>query len=220
MPIEVAPIAHYHMGGVVANARLETEIPGLFVAGEAVGGANGANRLSGNAITEAFVFGRQAGRSAAARAKVMRAPSPHDVSETLNLLRGEDRQDTPNTAEMLEALQAIMADDVGPLRTQATLERGLARIDKLDVALGARPFGTGQSFDMTRLDWLDLRNMLMVARVVAQAALLRTESRGAHQREDLPGMLPAWRTNQVARLKDGCIEIVRMPAMPNEVAAQ
>jgi succinate dehydrogenase/fumarate reductase flavoprotein subunit len=113
-----------------------------------------------------------------------------------------------------------MADDVGPLRTKTTLERALARIDQLDVALGARPFGTGQSFDMTRLDWLDLRNMLMVARVVAQAALLRTESRGAHQREDLPGMLPAWRTNQVARLKDGCIEIVRMPAMPNEVAAQ
>jgi succinate dehydrogenase / fumarate reductase flavoprotein subunit len=73
---------------------------------------------------------------------------------------------------------------------------------------------------MTRLDWLDLRNMLMVARVVAKAALLRTESRGAHQREDLSGMLPEWRANQVARLKDGGIEIVRMPAMPIEVAAQ
>jgi succinate dehydrogenase/fumarate reductase flavoprotein subunit len=220
MPIEVAPIAHYHMGGVAANARMETEIPGLLVAGEAVGGANGANRLSGNAITEAFVFGRQAGRSAAARAKVMGTPSPHDVSGTLDLLRGEDRQDTPNTAEMLETLQALMADDVGPLRTKTTLERALARIDQLDVALGARPFGTNKSFDMARLDWLDLRNMLMVARVVAQAALLRTESRGAHQREDLPGMLPAWRTNQVARLKDGCIEILRMPVMPIEIAAQ
>src|SRR5579884_414056 len=65
MPVEVAPIAHYHMGGVKADARMETEIPGLFAAGEAVGGANGANRLSGNAITEALVFGRRAGRSAA-----------------------------------------------------------------------------------------------------------------------------------------------------------
>ena len=69
MPIEVAPIAHYHMGGVMADARMETQVPGLLVAGEAVGGANGANRLSGNAITEALVFGRQAGRSAAERAK-------------------------------------------------------------------------------------------------------------------------------------------------------
>src|SRR5215468_10913161 len=67
MPIEVAPIAHYHMGGVAADERMETEVPGLLVAGEAVGGANGANRLSGNAVTEALVFGRRAGRTAAER---------------------------------------------------------------------------------------------------------------------------------------------------------
>ena len=59
MPIEVAPIAHYHMGGIVADAQMQTDLPGLFAAGEAVGGANGANRLSGNAITEALVFGRR-----------------------------------------------------------------------------------------------------------------------------------------------------------------
>ena len=70
--VEVAPIAHYHMGGVQADARMTTEVPGLLVAGEAVGGANGANRLSGNAITEALVFGRQAGRTAAERVKAMR----------------------------------------------------------------------------------------------------------------------------------------------------
>ena len=73
MPVEVAPIAHYHMGGVVADVKMQTEIPGLFVAGEAVGGANGANRLSGNAITEALVFGREAGRTAATHAKAVKA---------------------------------------------------------------------------------------------------------------------------------------------------
>src|SRR5438445_1188487 len=67
-PVEVAPIAHYHMGGIAADARMATNVPGLFAAGEVVGGANGANRLSGNAITEALVFGRRAGRSAAERA--------------------------------------------------------------------------------------------------------------------------------------------------------
>ena len=78
-PVEVAPIAHYHMGGVVADARMATGLHGLFVAGEVVGGANGANRLSGNAITEALVFGRQAGRSAADRARRARPESddPH-----------------------------------------------------------------------------------------------------------------------------------------------
>ena len=208
------------MGGVAANARMETEVPDLLVAGEAVGGANGANRLSGNVITEALVFGRQAGRTAAARVKAMRAPAPPEGRKTLDLLRGEQRKDTPNTAETLQTLQAIMADDVGPLRTQAKLERALTRIGELDAALGARPFGVAEPFDLTRLDWLDLHNMVMVAGVVAQAVLLRTESRGAHQREDLPGVQPDWRVNQLVRLKDGCIEISRMPAAPIEVAAQ
>src|SRR5271156_739501 len=67
MPVEVAPIAHYHMGGVKADAAMATELPGLYAAGEVVGGANGANRLSGNAITEALVFGRRAGRGASTR---------------------------------------------------------------------------------------------------------------------------------------------------------
>jgi succinate dehydrogenase flavoprotein subunit len=220
MPVEVAPIAHYHMGGVVADAQMQTEIPGLLVAGEAVGGANGANRLSGNAITEALVFGRRAGRTAAARAKAMRAPAASDAGETLDLLRSEERKDWPNTAEMLQTLQAIMADDVGPLRTQTTLRRALSRIDELQAVTGARPFGTSQPFDEVRLDWFDLRNMLTVAHVVTEAALLRTESRGAHQREDFPGMLPEWRVNQIVRWKDGQIEIAPMPAAAVEVAAQ
>src|SRR5205823_6261614 len=66
---EDGPIAHYNMGEVAADPRMETEVPGLLVAGEAVGGANGANRLSGNAITEVLAFGRRGGRSAAERAK-------------------------------------------------------------------------------------------------------------------------------------------------------
>src|SRR4051812_28397726 len=65
MPVEVAPIAHYHMGGIVVNGEMRTDLPGLFAAGEAVGGSNGANRLSGNAVTEALVFGRHAGQRAA-----------------------------------------------------------------------------------------------------------------------------------------------------------
>src|SRR6266478_6219995 len=68
MPVEVAPIAHYHMGGIAVDERMASRVPGLFAAGEAVGGANGANRLSGNAISEALVFGECAGRSAAAYA--------------------------------------------------------------------------------------------------------------------------------------------------------
>ena len=73
---------------------------------------------------------------------------------------------------------------------------------------------------MERLDWFDLRNMLMVARAVTEAALLRTESRGAHQREDFPGMEDAWRLNQVVRLDNGRIDVSRGPALDTEMAAQ
>ena len=84
--VEVAPIAHYHMGGVKADARMMSDRPGLYVAGEVVGGANGANRLSGNAITEALVFGRRAGRSAAAHAAQPQKLRPQDCRTALDLL--------------------------------------------------------------------------------------------------------------------------------------
>jgi succinate dehydrogenase / fumarate reductase, flavoprotein subunit len=213
MPVEVAPIAHYHMGGVAADARMETEIPGLLVAGEAAGGANGANRLSGNAVTEALVFGRRAGRSAAARVARMASQPfrPLAAEAGLNLITRDGIANGANSADMIQRLQSVMADDVGPLRTRGRLERAIARIDDLAGELGERPFGDGRRFDMRRIDWFDLRNMLLVARVVALAALRRTESRGAHQREDFPGMVPQWRVNQVARWRGGEIEFVSAP---------
>src|SRR5205807_281411 len=107
MPVEVAPIAHYHMGGVVADVRMETEVPGLLVAGEAVGGANGANRLSGNAITEALVFGRRAGRSAAELVQTMRAQPLRSAAarEALDLVTAEASDRELNTAELIATLQ-------------------------------------------------------------------------------------------------------------------
>jgi succinate dehydrogenase/fumarate reductase flavoprotein subunit len=219
MPVEVAPIAHYHMGGVVADPRMETEVPGLLVAGEAVGGANGANRLSGNAITEALAFGRRAGHSAAERARSGRHGfRPADARDAVALVTADGGPDL-NTAAMIQTLQATMADDVGPFRTADKLARALATIDELAAALGARPAGDARAFDMRRIDWLDLRNGLMVARIVAEAALRRTESRGAHQREDFPGMLAEWQVNQRARLRDGRIALDSLPVAA-AVAAQ
>jgi succinate dehydrogenase/fumarate reductase flavoprotein subunit len=190
------------------------------VAGEAVGGANGANRLSGNAITEALVFGRRAGRSAAERVKGARASAfrPDAASATLDLIAsGEDRSDI-NTAAMIQTLQATMADDVGPFRTETKLKRALATIDEMTRALGERPIGDGGAFDMRRLEWLDLCNMLLVARSVAMAALARSESRGAHQREDFPGMLPEWRVNQQLRLTTGSLALTTAPVLAQAAA--
>jgi succinate dehydrogenase/fumarate reductase flavoprotein subunit len=222
MPVEVAPIAHYHMGGVAADVQMQTELPGLLAAGEAVGGANGANRLSGNAITEALVFGRQAGRTAAARAKATRAvPARPDAGrEAIELIAGGGPKDQPNSAAMLQRLQAVMSDDVGPLRTKDGLVRALTAIDEMTRDIGGRPFGGTGPFDMARLDWFDLRNMLLVAHTVTTAALARAESRGAHQREDFPGLLPEWHVNQVVRLSGRAITLTSVPAAPIAAAAQ
>jgi succinate dehydrogenase / fumarate reductase, flavoprotein subunit len=204
-PVEVAPIAHYHMGGIAADAQMQTDLPGLFAAGEAVGGANGANRLSGNAITEALVFGRRAGRSAADHAKRVRAlPDRADnAGAVLDLLAADAPMRGLNTAKMVQTLQATMQDDVGALRSEAKLKRALGQIDRMTKDLGGVPPGDGNGFDMRRIDWFDLRNMLLMARVVAQAALARTETRGAQQREDYPQMSPDWAFNQFVSLRDG-----------------
>jgi len=199
---------------------MHTEVAGLLVAGEAVGGANGANRLSGNAITEALVFGRQAGRSAAALAKSRHAhPKPGATQDAIDLINADAPRRAPNSAAMIQTLQRVMADDVGPLRSEAGLRRALAAIEDLNRELGERPFGGAGAFDPARLDWFDLRNMLTVAQAVTQSALRRTESRGAHQREDFPGMLPEWHVNQTVRLHNGRMNIASKPA-PVEVAAQ
>jgi succinate dehydrogenase/fumarate reductase flavoprotein subunit len=121
---------------------------------------------------------------------------------------------------MLLRLQSVMSDDVGPLRTKEGLVRALAAIGEMTRDIGEHPFGDGGAFDMVRLDWFDLRNMLLVAHAVAEAALARTESRGAHQREDYPGMLPEWRVNQVARLAGRNVKLTSVPADAVEVAAQ
>ena len=205
MRVEVAPIAHYHMGGIVADNELRTDLPGLFAAGEAVGGANGANRLSGNAVTEALVFGRRAGHSAGRRAKriAMPAVGRREAGAALDLIASDPpRGNAPNTAAMIEKLQEVMSDNVGPLRDARRLECALRMIAELAAELGERPAGEARAFDMRRLEWFDLRNMLLVSRIVAEAALTRSESRGAHQRKDFLDMLPEWRRHQFAARDD------------------
>jgi succinate dehydrogenase/fumarate reductase flavoprotein subunit len=220
-PIEVAPIAHYHMGGIVADAHMQTDLPGLFAAGEAVGGANGANRLSGNAITEALVFGRRAGRSAAAHAKRTRTlpDRAENTAAILDLITANAPDQCLNTAEMVQTLQATMQDDVGALRTEANLRRALDQIGQIASELGDLPPGDGNRFDMQRIDWFDLRNMVLVGRVVAETALARTETRGAQQREDYPNMSPEWAFNQFVELRDGRILLSRPSPQARAAAA-
>jgi succinate dehydrogenase/fumarate reductase flavoprotein subunit len=199
--VEVAPIAHYHMGGIRVNVDMATSVPGLFAAGEAVGGANGANRLSGNAVTEALAFGRKAGRSAAAFASKGSVPL---VSER-KALSGARPPDA-NPAAEIARLQETMNRDVGPLRTHAGLKRALEHIQSL-ASLCSEPLQKKPGLDPAWLDWMDLRNMRLVAESVARSALERAESRGAHQREDFPHTSEAWTRRQHVSMRNGGVHL-------------
>jgi succinate dehydrogenase / fumarate reductase, flavoprotein subunit len=219
-PVEVAPIAHYHMGGVRVDETLQACVPGLYACGEAVGGANGANRLSGNAITEAFVFGARAGRNAARRALLNASLWwPQAADPALDLLRSAQRRDAPNLAAVVVGLRGLMADTVGPFRTEQKLRWALQAIERLKTEIGNIPFSSAVAFDPVLVDWLDLRNMLLVAQSVTLSALARTESRGTHQREDHPSLDDDWRVNQSVVLSGGHIRLGRSTPSTGRAAA-
>jgi succinate dehydrogenase flavoprotein subunit len=199
-PIEVAPIAHYHMGGIRVDANMRTRVAQLFAAGEAVGGANGANRLSGNAITEALVFGRRAGERAAALA--VRTPQ---VTLAPPAKHGGAKRDVNAGAELVK-LQRLMNEHVGPLRTAQGLEHALSHLAALRAACSelAAP---QRAFDAEWLDLHDLANMRLVAECVARGALARTESRGAHQRTDFAQPDASWQRHQRIRLVEGALAL-------------
>lgn len=220
--VEVSPIAHYHMGGIRVDESMETRVPNLLAAGEAVGGANGANRLSGNAITEALVFGEIAGTSAAMRANRRHFSAWNDAAarQALDLVVCDGhRAGNPNPAALIAELQGLMAEKVGPFRTKAKLLDALASLARMSAEVGRSPVPAGGTYDTARLDWLDLRNMLLVAKSIARAALAREESRGAHQREDFAEMRVEWKLNQVQSLRgDDLILSAASPTKSGKVA--
>jgi succinate dehydrogenase/fumarate reductase flavoprotein subunit len=211
VPVEVAPIAHYHMGGIAVDERMASRVPGLFAAGEAAGGANGANRLSGNALPEALVFGERAGRSAAAyaatRALGWERRSGAAAVERIRSLAEGGRGDV-SAALLLDELRELMGSAVGPFRTAAGLTRAVARLAEMRAGLDEAAIVPGLAFNPTVADWFELRASLVAAEAVAQAALAREESRGAHQREDFPETDPAWARPQYVRMmRDGTLAV-------------
>ena len=207
MPVEVGPMAHYHMGGIRVSTNMESRIKGLYAAGEAVGGANGANRLSGNAITEAFVFGERAG-SSAARAVQQTSITWNQIAvdahaEPIRELTSRRSKNGVSPAACQTELQNLMWKMVGPFRTGDKLAAVLERIKGMRRELPNLSIGSEEPFNLDIQDWLELRAMLATAEMVVTAALARTESRGAHQREDFPDSNAALEKNQVLELSDG-----------------
>ncbi len=216
--MEVGPTCHYVMGGVEVDAETgaATGVPGLFAAGECSGGMHGSNRLGGNSLSDLLVFGCRAGVGAAAYIDSLGRNIPTiadaDVEAAAAAAVAPFRDGGPQTGEnpytVHADLQQVMNDLVGIIRRHAEIEQALGKLDVLDARAqqisveGHRQFNPGWHLA------LDLRNMLLVSRCVAASALLRTESRGGHTREDYPAMSSDWRRRLlVCSLRDGAVQV-------------
>ena len=197
-PMEVAPTAHYTMGGIVVDPETHTAgVPGLFAAGECVGGVHGANRLGGNSLGEALISGRRAGEAAAAfalegeRVNRSRQAIDESLAELDELTRPSDELARP----LQRALRDVMWERCGVVRDEAGLRSGLQELAPLREAasrLDVRPGAEGWT-DLAHA--LDLRGALVVAEATLRCAIERRESRGAHQRTDYPELAPALQVN-------------------------
>ncbi|HVV08663.1 fumarate reductase/succinate dehydrogenase flavoprotein subunit [Amycolatopsis sp.] len=200
-PMEVGPTCHYVMGGIEVDPdTASSTVPGLFAAGECSGGMHGSNRLGGNSLSDLLVFGRRAGLGAASyvegladRPKV--AQSDVDEAAKIALLPfdppAQGVEENPYTLH--GELQQSMNDLVGIIRKAEEIERALAKLDEIKQRIGNVTVEGHRQFNPGWHLALDLRNMLVVSECVARAALLRTESRGGHTRDDHPGMDAQWR---------------------------
>ena len=194
--VEVVPTAHYMMGGVQFSADCSTALQGLFSAGEDTGGVHGANRLGGNGVANSTVFGGIAGDRMAAWVRAEGAWHEADEAAIAASVAWHEAPfaNVPGSIEPVrEALFDCMWDDVGILRTAEGLQRALETLDELDRQLARTGVADGErAFNLNWHDWLNLKSLIAVSRVIATSALAREDSRGAHFREDHPqtGDLP------------------------------
>jgi succinate dehydrogenase / fumarate reductase, flavoprotein subunit len=223
-PMEVAPTAHYSMGGVVVDPEnTSTATTGLYAAGEVTSGLHGANRLGGNSLTETVVFGRRAGESAAAHSKELDGQirsrdaiqAAHDDLDSL-IYEGDQL-----VRPLQRAIRNAMWENCGVVRSEERLQHGLDKIAEIKAMLpdvDVRPSSEGYK-DLAIA--LDLRASLTVAETTILSALQRRESRGAHQRYDYPKLDPNKKVNFMINLvPPGDLQVTSkpLPEVSNELA--
>lgn len=185
---EWVPATHLCLGGLVVDPVGATRLPGLYAVGEAASGVHGANRLSGNALSECLVFGTRAGRSAS-----LYALSAGPVEIPLDQIAAfesemralySDRGPLPDKWQ--RAVRQTAWENAGVTRTASDLR---AAREAFDALSDERPFCSTRA-DVVKI--LETRNLILTGRLVAEAALVRTESRGQHFRLEHPHTLPEW----------------------------
>jgi succinate dehydrogenase / fumarate reductase flavoprotein subunit len=220
-PMEVGPAQHYVMGGVEVDPDSGAAlVPGLFAAGEVSGGMHGSNRLGGNSLSDLLVFGRRAGQGAAEYLDSLDGARPRASDADLEASRAEalaplERSGGENPYTVHGEVQQTMSDLVGIIRKEEEIKQALAELEKLRARAANVSAEGGPAYNPGWHLALDLRNIMVIAECVAQAALERQESRGGHTRDDFPGMSSEWRkVNLICSLDGDRVTIRRQPMAP------
>lgn len=200
-PIEIAPTAHYSMGGVwVRPEDHSTDVAGLYAIGEASSGLHGANRLGGNSLIELLVFGRIVGNAAAEYSQSLTAHvrSTEAVDEARkeidDLLHANGRE---NVRVLQRAIRDTMTEHAGVVRNEEGLTQGLAELDGIEARItevGVHPDIAGYQ-DLAHA--FDLKAAALAARATLEAARERRETRGCHNRSDYPDLDSSLQVNLV-----------------------
>lgn len=184
--IRVAPSAHFFMGGIAIDEHCRTSIPGIFAAGEATGGIHGANRISGNGLTDPLVFGRIAGREAVIWAKDQKKPSLSEEAFVKEYFSKKKEISDEEIGETKKRIKKLMWNKVGIIRNKMGLKEAIEELVSLQ-----KLFNEGQPVSKKSLShFFEVRSMLISALAIAHSALFREESRGAHFREDFSESKP------------------------------
>jgi succinate dehydrogenase / fumarate reductase flavoprotein subunit len=219
-PIEIAPTAHYSMGGVwVRPEDHGTGVEGLYALGEAASGLHGANRLGGNSLIELLVYGRIVGEAAARYSRELNAQQRS--AEATAEARGEIDEllaaDGPENVRALQrTLRNTMTEHAGVVRDEEGLKEGLAELDELEARMkdvGVHPDIAGFQ-DLAHA--FDLKSAALAARATLESALERRETRGCHNRADHPSLDPSLRVNLVWS-GPGQTEHEGIAAIPDEI---
>jgi succinate dehydrogenase flavoprotein subunit len=224
-PMEVAPTAHYSMGGVVVDPNTTaTEVEGLFAAGEVTSGLHGANRLGGNSLAETVVFGRRAGEHAAAlaTARDVSIHPGHVIQEANAELEDAVRPGTELARPLQRAVRDVMWKRCGVVRDEAGLRRGLSELRDIAAAVGSVDISPNEEGwdDLGHL--FDLRASLAAAEVTLLGAIERKETRGAHNRADFLRLDDELRVSFRERRGGGGrfrIDAVPVPPVPDHLRA-
>ena len=201
-PVRIVPACHHTMGGIVTDEYGHTELKHLYAVGEVAGGIHGANRMGGNALCEALVFGKTAVESAAANRPTERRDSTYETRLS-DIVRKRFRFEEPAVGEasavsMMKTLKSVVWECAGIIRSKDSLRKGITEIDGiLEILKERRASSAGE---LKRL--LECRNAALSAKAIAISALERTESRGSHYREDFTEEDTNWCKHIHVKMRD------------------